>query len=189
MNDLFTLLGLESWKPVLSALVLPPVPLLLSTLVGARMILWRRGWGWLVVALSIAALWLGSCMGTAHWLLHTALKPPAALDADRIAELTHDAAGGKTAIVVLGAGREALAPEYGLSNLRPRSLERLRYGLWLSRETGAPVAFSGGNGLAQVAGTAEAEIAARVFARSASSSAMRTRSREPAYQIAPSSTL
>ena len=45
-----------------------------------------------------------------------------------------------------------------------RSLERLRYGLWLARETGAPVAFSGGVGwaLGNTVTTPEAQIAARI---------------------------
>ena len=34
MNELFYTLGIESWKPVLSALLLPPVPLLVLVLAG-----------------------------------------------------------------------------------------------------------------------------------------------------------
>src|SRR5262245_975323 len=37
VNDLFVLLGIQSWKPLLTALVLPPVPWLLLMLIGARM--------------------------------------------------------------------------------------------------------------------------------------------------------
>jgi len=33
VNNLFLLLGIESWKPVLGSLLLPPVPWLLLTLV------------------------------------------------------------------------------------------------------------------------------------------------------------
>ena len=66
------------------------------------------------------------------------------------------------AIVILGAGKEVLAPEYSVSNLSAASLERLRYGLWLARETGAAVAFSGGTGWAENDGAAEADIAARI---------------------------
>jgi uncharacterized SAM-binding protein YcdF (DUF218 family) len=69
------------------------------------------------------------------------------------------------AIVVLGGGRESLAPEYGVSNLAPRSIERLRYGLWLGRETKAPVAFSGGVSHAAAGLAAEAEIAANIAAQ------------------------
>ncbi|MED5621345.1 YdcF family protein [Ideonella sp. BN130291] len=165
MNDLLVLLGMESWKPVLGAFLLPPVPLLLLTLVGARMILWRRGWGWLVVVLSLTGLWLSACSGVGDWLVRAALKPPMALGTDRLAELKRESASVKTAIVVLGAGREPLAPEYGISNLRPASMERLRYGVWLSRETGVPIAFSGGSGHAATSGASEADIAARIAAR------------------------
>lgn len=162
MNSLFVLLGIESWKPFISALLLPPFPLLLLTVVGARMILWRRGWGWLVVLLSVVGLWLSTCSGAAEWLQAVTLKPPPPLSDDQVGELKQQARAGHTAIVVLGGGREPLAPEYGVSSLQSRSLERLRYGLWLSRATGAPVAFSGGSGHAQSAGTSEADIAARI---------------------------
>ena len=72
---------------------------------------------------------------------------------------------GGWAIVVLGAGRETLAPEYTVSSLTPRSLARLRYGLWLSRETGVPVAYSGGVGHGASGTSAEAEIAGRIAAQ------------------------
>ena len=49
-------------------------------------------------------------------------------------------------------GANRYAPEYGASNLNAASLERLRYGVWLGRETGAPVAFSGGVGWMQKQG-------------------------------------
>ena len=66
---------------------------------------------------------------------------------------------------MLGAGRKTLAPEYGLSSLRPLTLERLRYGLWLSRETGLPVAFSGGIGHGAGPGPTEADVAVRIAER------------------------
>ncbi|HET9643489.1 MAG TPA: YdcF family protein [Burkholderiaceae bacterium] len=165
MNDLFVLLGIESWKPVITALLLPPAPLLVSTLAGARMISWRRGLGWVIVALSVVLMWLSCCTAVGEWLLRHLLHPPLALTADRIDTLKREAAAGRTAIVVLGGGAQSLAPEYGLSNLEPWSLERLRYGLWLGRETGLPVAFSGGVGFGRAGGPSEAEIAARIAAR------------------------
>jgi hypothetical protein len=79
------------------------------------------------------------------------------LSADRIQALKADAQAKRpVAIVVLGGGMEALAPEYGVSSLRATSLERLRYGIWLGRETGLPVAFSGGVGWAQLDAKPEA---------------------------------
>jgi uncharacterized SAM-binding protein YcdF (DUF218 family) len=164
LNSLLVLLDIESWKPVLTALVLPPVPLLLLLLVGARLMLPRRGLGWFIILVSVVALWLCSCTGFGRLLTTLALRPPPAVTATRIAELKADVRAKRpVAIVILGGGLEPLAPEYGVSNLTPNSIERLRYGLWLSRETGAPVAFSGGVGWAQVSsGTPEAQIAARI---------------------------
>jgi uncharacterized SAM-binding protein YcdF (DUF218 family) len=166
VNSLFVLLGIESWKPVLSVLILPPVPFLLLTLAGARLILSRRGLGWLLVLLSAAGLWLSMCAGTGRLVERLMLHVPPALSADRIRALKADARGkGTDAIVVLGGGVEPFAPEYGTSNLGYYSLERLRYAMWLGRETGLPVAFSGGAGWAQAQDTAEADVAARIAAQ------------------------
>lgn len=167
MNGLLSLLGIESWKPVIAALVLPPVPLLLLVLVGARLLLARRGLGWLLILLATVGLWLGACTGIGALLGRVLTKPPPALTSAQVAQLRADAKArqGITAIVVLGGGRDTLAPEYGTADLRPRSLERLRYGLWLARETGLPVAFSGGVGWGSAVGPAEADIAERTAAR------------------------
>lgn len=163
MNSLFATLGIDGWKPLIAALLLPPVPLLLLVLLGARMILWRRGLGWLVLLLSVAGLWLSGCSAVADWLQRELSRPGLTLGPDEIAEIKRDAS--HTAIVVLGGGREDKAPEYGISNLQPQALERLRYGVWLSRATGAPLAFSGGTGYAQGPGAAEADTAARIAAQ------------------------
>ena len=163
MNSLITFFGIESWKPVLTALLLPPVPLLVLLLVGARLILPRRGLGWLVILTSVALLWLSTCAGTAQVLTQFALRPPSALTPDQVQELKAQAKT-PTAIMVLGGGLEPYAPEYGVSNLRYPSLERLRYGVWLGRETGLPVGFSGGVGWAQPIGTPEARIAGHIAA-------------------------
>lgn len=163
LNSLVILLGLESWKPLLTALLLPPVPLLVLVLIGARLIPARRGAGWFIVIASVVLLWLSSCSGSARFLSQTVLRPPPALGPERIKALKADTKT-PTAIVVLGGGLEPYAPEYGAANLRYPSLERLRYGLWLARETGLPVAFSGGVGWAQPDAPAEARIAGRIAA-------------------------
>ena len=123
----------------------------------------RRGLGWLLILSSVGMLWLSSCSGFAYALTQFALRPPPALSASRIDELKAEVRAKKPiAIVVLGGGSETLAPEYAVSSLNADSLERLRYGLWLSRETGIPVAFSGGVGWGQLGSTPEAQIAARI---------------------------
>lgn len=166
MNELFSLLGIESWKPVLTALVLPPVPLLLLILIGARLILPRRGLGWLFVLIGTVGIWLSACNGVGSLLMQFMVRPPPALSADAIAQLKADVkAHQPLTIVVLGGGRDAFAPEYGRSTLRPRSLERLKYGVWLARETGATLGFSGGVGWGDRSGPSEAEVAAYVAAK------------------------
>jgi uncharacterized SAM-binding protein YcdF (DUF218 family) len=162
MNEIVMSLGLESWKPLLGALLMPPIPLLVLILVGARLMFRRRLLAWFLVLLGVVGLWASTTtaltMGLTQWLL----KPPPALLDVQIAELKR---APRTAIVVLGGGRHLLAPEYGVSALNDRSIGRLRYGLWLSKETGLPVAFSGGVGNGASPGPTEAEIAARTAER------------------------
>ncbi len=163
MNSLITLLGIESWKPIVSALLLPPVPSLLLILIGARLILPRRGWGWLVLLLGVITLWLSTTSGTGQLLSQFILKPPAALSVQAVTELKKLPKGKPhSAIVVLGGGVDALAPEYHVASLTHASLERLRYGIWLSRETGMAMAFSGGLGWAEPTGQPEAQVASRI---------------------------
>ena len=162
MNDIFLTLGIESWKPFVAAMLLPPVPLLVLVLVGARLMFRRRLLAWLIVLLAVSGLWL-SCTTALSMALQTwLLKPPPALTEAQINELKK---APRTAIVVLGGGRKLRAPEYALSTLNERGMERLRFGIWLSRETGLPVAFSGGVGHGADGGTSEAEIAARIADR------------------------
>ncbi len=166
LNSLISLLGIETWKPVLTALLLPPVPLLLLVLAGARLMLPRRGLGWLLVLLGALGIWLSACAGVGALLTRTALHPPPALSNLQIMQLRSDVKAHQAlTIVVLGSGREAYAPEYASASLKHLSLERLRYGLWLGRETGAPVGFSGGIGWSAPVGPSEAEVAERVAAR------------------------
>lgn len=165
VNSLFVVLGIESWKPVLAALLLPPVPFLLLTLIGARLLLPRRGLGWLLIFISVVLLWLSACTGAARGAALLLLPPETALSFDRVRELRAEVAARKpVAIVILGAGVEPYAPEYGVSSLQYASLERLRYGLWLGRETGAPIAFSGGIGWGQSDAAPEARVAAKIAA-------------------------
>lgn len=164
MNELISLWGLQSWKPVLTALALPPVPMIFGVLIGAKLLPARTRWGWSLILLSMLGLWMSSTVGWSNFLARHFSNTPEALSEKRTAELRR--APGKTAIVVLGGGVEEFAPEYGAANLTETSLERLRYGLRLSRATQIPIAFSGGVGWAQGPGrgTTEAEVAARIAA-------------------------
>lgn len=167
MNDLLLSLGITGWKPLLTALLLPPVPWIALILAATFFMPRRRGVAGLLVGLSCAGLWLGGCIGVGEWLTRVLLQPPPALSAADVTALRQQVASrpGRTAIVVLGGGREQFAPEYGVANLPPRAMQRLRYGVWLSRATGAPLAFSGGVGHGGQGEASEAEVAARIAAR------------------------
>lgn len=164
MNELFTMLGIEHWKGGLTALVLPPVPFLLLILIGARQMARRRGLAWSLLLLGVVGIWASCSTVVGVALTRGLLRPPPVLGAADIAELRRSASPGTT-IVVLGAGRELLVPEYGVSGLKRYTLERLRYGLWLSRETGISMGYSGGVGHGAVDGPSEAEVAQRVVER------------------------
>lgn len=150
---------------MLTALALPPVPFLLLMLVGAGALRGRRWLGWGLIWIAFAGLWLSTTVGAAQAVTRWLLQPPSAMGFDRVRELKSEAAGGAAAIVVLGGGLENFAPEYGVGNLTDSSVERLRYGIWLSRQSGLPLAFAGGVGWAQRAeAQAEARVAARIAA-------------------------
>lgn len=159
---------LSAYKPLLTALALPPASLIVLAVIGARLILPRRVVGFTLVLLACTGLWLTSTTGFARLLQDFALRiPPAwtAADVEALRQEVKAQPRGRTdvAILVLGGGMKPRAPEYGVSDLTPASYQRLRYGVWLARATAAPLGFSGGLGWAQRDGeTPEARIAERV---------------------------
>ena len=149
---------LGSLKPVISSLVMPLAFLPLLGLLGLVLIARSKRSGWVLGGVAFAGLWLLSCQGTTVWLAQNALQQYAPATATQLK------ANQVQAIVVLGGGTYPQAPEYGTAQPGPSTAARLRYGIWLAKQSGLPVAFSGGSGWA--AGThvksSEAEVAARV---------------------------
>ena len=145
-------------KPLLTTLIMPPAgPLLLAVL--GMLLAWRKRRGGLMLAVaSLALLWWLSCDGAAVWLARTALPQFAPVSAAQLKT------SQVQAIVILGGGLLPEAPEYGQAQPSDRTAARLRYGIWLAREAGLPIAFSGGAGWAATGGSAasEASVAARV---------------------------
>ena len=149
-------------KPLLTSLALPPLSLLLLALLGVLLARRHKRAGLTLVTLSLAALWVLSCHGTAVWLARHALPQ---FDAVTAAQL-------KTrqvqAIVVLGGGVLPDAPEYGgVPQPSPFTAARLRYSVWLARASSLPLAFTGGIGWAAdgMQPTSEAAVAARMVCR------------------------
>jgi len=147
-------------KPLLTNVVLPPAAPLLLAFMGlllAKKSRKRIGLG--LVALSLAALWLLACHGTAVWLARHALPQFQATTADELKTRQVQA------IVVLGGGLLLGAPEYGgLPQPAAYTAARLRYGVWLARQSNLPVAFTGGVGWAAdgMQPLSEADVAGHV---------------------------
>ena len=128
-------------KKLLAALVLPPTgPLLLAIAGAVALRRWPRlGRGLLWTGLGVLlALSLGPISGLLLWLAND--SPAVRIEDARTAQ----------AVVILGGGVRR-APEYGGDTLGRLSLERVRYGAKLARETGLPVLVAGGTVLGDTA--------------------------------------
>ena len=134
-------------RGLLTLLLLPPVPLFVLLVCGMGLLRRHRRTGRTVLALSLLVFWLSFTEGAAQWLsLHVLHRPPA-LEPQQIAALRGEQTSRHDlAVLVLGGGALPWSPEYGRAELKPLSLERLRYGVWLSRQLDAPLGFTGGNG-------------------------------------------
>lgn len=163
MNETFAALGLLDWKPVVGALLLPPVPLLLVLLLAWPM-RGRRPVAGGVLLLGLAGLWLSLCQASGEWLERHWVSSPA-ITPGQVSDWRRTLAGRRPVVLVLGAGTQPYSPEYGEAHLPPGSMERLHYGLWLGRQLQAPVMVSGGAGWSAGEGPLEAEVAGRIAAR------------------------
>ncbi len=122
-------------KKLLAALMLPPTSLLLLAMLGLWLARRRPRLGHGLIAGSLAALWLMSTPWVAGQLIGTLEDAP---------PITGDELRRCQAIVILGAGVYANAPEYGDDTVNALALERLRLGARLARASGLPVAVTGG---------------------------------------------
>lgn len=126
-----------SWllTQIVSALLLPPLNLLLLFTLG--FLLWHKRpvIARVLVALSLLLLWVLSTPFFAEALLHGLEGDPYVTDTRKpLAD----------AIVVLGGGTYFHAPEYGGDTVSSETLERLRFAAKLQRETGKPLLVTGG---------------------------------------------
>jgi uncharacterized SAM-binding protein YcdF (DUF218 family) len=145
-------------KPLLTSLALPPVSLLVLALLGLLLSLRTKKAGLALATVSVLLLGLLSCHGSAIWLARNALPQFAPLP---VAQLKSRQV---QAIVVLGGGVLPQAPEYGQSQPGAHTAARLRYGVWLARQSGLPLGFTGGLGWAAAGAQTDSEavVAARV---------------------------
>ena len=138
----------------LKSLLFPPGGFLLLWLIG--MLLLKRN-----ARLAKVVLWGGLAVA---YLLSTNLMSALLLETvERYPALTRAQIeqSPAQAIVVLSAGRDHNAPEYGGDTVDSNTLVRIRYGAYLQRLTGLPMLVSGGHVL-----DSEGDSLAGVMARS-----------------------
>lgn len=99
----------------------------------------RRVLGRSLIGLGLASLWVLATPQGAAWLLQGLERYPAITEPARLR------AEGWQAIVVIGGGRDHAAPEYGGQDVPNYwTASRLRYAAHLYRQSGLPIAVSGG---------------------------------------------
>jgi uncharacterized SAM-binding protein YcdF (DUF218 family) len=140
-------------KKIVSQLLLPPASLLLLAAIGLWIARRKPQLGRGLAVFALAALWLLATPWVAYPLLDTLQQTPAITPA-RLAEAQ--------AIVVLGGSTYHDAPEYGGDTVSEATLARLRYGARLTRESGLPLAVTGG---APWGGQPEAESMRQALAK------------------------
>ena len=123
----------------LSAFLLPPLNLLTLATIGIVLSGFRRRVGFLLTAVSVFGLITLSMPVIANALLSW-IEIRGLPDSARFMQ--------SQAIVILGGGSYPDAPEYGGDTVGSATLERLRYGARLPRQSGLPILVSGGNPLA-----------------------------------------
>jgi uncharacterized SAM-binding protein YcdF (DUF218 family) len=123
-----------SFSYALSDLVLPPTSLVVLTLAGAALLRYRRGLG-LVLIVGSQLVLLALSMPIVANALSRSLEPP---------PVTQGELKTAQAIVILAGGNNRGSPEWGGETVKFTTLQRLRYGARLARETGLPVYVTGG---------------------------------------------
>lgn len=150
---------------ILASLVLPPTGPLLLIALGLLMRRWWRGFGMTVAVLGLLTAWLLSSEGIVDPLARLYAQQASA--AQTFKQLQPLQGRRDAVVLVLGAGvRNGLHPRGG-HDLKPLTAERLRRGLWWSKQLRLPLAFTGGVPARAEPGTpSEASVVARALAES-----------------------
>jgi len=122
-------------KKLITTLLLPPVGPLLLIALGIFLTTRRPKLGKALATFGLIVLLLLSTPWVAHRLLRS-IEPEQAVDPVALVQAQ--------AIVILGGGSTPDAPEYGGDTVSRYTLERIRNGARLARQTGLPILVTGG---------------------------------------------
>jgi uncharacterized SAM-binding protein YcdF (DUF218 family) len=148
---------LPELKPYLTAIVMPSASLLILIVVGSLLINKNPKLARRIILSCVAVLWLISTNGFSVWLHNAVIPEYPTVKAELLKEKSVQA------VVVLGAGVVTGLPG-GDQQMSRTSLERLRLGAQLARQSGLPLVFSGGSGWgAKDTTVSEAEVAESVL--------------------------
>lgn len=142
---------LALFKPVLTALIMPPAVGLLVLGLGWYMRRRLPVVGTLVMTVGLAGSWIMSCSGFAVALSRGTLPYVAPILPDQIKTTLADQR--VQAIIVIGGGMEMASREYGPPQPNDFTISRMHYGLVLAKTSGLPLGFSGGTGHASSTAT------------------------------------
>ena len=123
-------------RRLFETLILPPASVLVLFLLGTALVRWRRRLGRTLQVTAIAWLLLASMPCVGGLLLHSLQSHP------KFDLKAGDQ--GAEAIVVLSAGADLEASEYGAPVIGPMTMQRLRYAAFLQRRLQLPMLVSGG---------------------------------------------
>ena len=128
-------------------------PTIFYVLIAVALWWWPRRWAFWLASVSLGLLYVVSMPIVAYSLMDAMTEVAVPLSPAQIAQLPKRG----TMIVVLPAGKRT-ALEYPLGETAsPLTVERARYGAWLSSQTGLPMAIPGGKH--SRGGLTEAELA------------------------------
>jgi uncharacterized SAM-binding protein YcdF (DUF218 family) len=144
-------------KPYLTALALPLTSLLVFILIGSWFIKSKPKLAKSIILSSVICLWVLSTNAFSVWLHNKLVPAYPFVTAQNLKDQSVQA------IVVLGGGVVTGLPD-GDQQLSKTSLERLRLGAQLARQSGLPLVFSGGSGWgAKDTNVSEADVAETVL--------------------------
>jgi len=123
---------------VIGRIVLPPTIFLLLIAFG----LWYRNkkWGLWLTGSSLALLWLLSTPLVAYSLWGSMTETAVPIAVAQVADLPKQG----TIIVILSAGKRSALEYPSGETASPLTVQRARYGAWVAKESGLPLAIAGG---------------------------------------------